>query len=455
MGRAIKLVLYYFAYQLAFTFLVGLPAGIIKVMNEISENDNLAYAAGKNTASMTGLVMVLAGIAMIWHLIYFKYVQFNKTSWTEVPAKTILLSIPFIIAAMFICNVASEFIELPNLVEDTFIGMSRNVFGIIAIAVMAPLVEELLFRGAIEGHFLQTGKRPGMAILLSALIFGLIHVNPAQVPFAFCLGLVFGWLYYRTGSIIPGMIGHFLNNSLATIAMATSTQEELNEKTVDMIGATPTYILLAAAIIILVGMYFYLNTSTTVSIMFHSFTSAFKAGYESVEKGKDIHISDYKMICTLPTDLLEKTGSVTNVRTGEQASIIPIISMVEAPTKENDTFHALNRIASFISVIAGIFCLLQFFYLIRNINRGDIFSWKNVKFLRKLGWALILLFICTLATIVIGNYEASQVLQLNGCEFSYTFAFSDATLILGFISLLVAEVFAIGLKMKEEQDLTI
>jgi uncharacterized protein len=89
MGRAIKLVLYYFAYQLAFTFLVGLPAGIIKVMNEISENDNLAYAAGKNTASMTGLVMVLAGIAMIWHLIYFKYVQFNKTSWTEVPAKTI------------------------------------------------------------------------------------------------------------------------------------------------------------------------------------------------------------------------------------------------------------------------------------------------------------------------------------------------------------------------------
>ena len=84
---------------------------------------------------------------MIWHLIYFKYVQFNKTSWTEVPAKTILLSIPFIIAAMFICNVASEFIELPNLVEDTFIGMSRNVFGIIAIAVMAPLVEELLFRG--------------------------------------------------------------------------------------------------------------------------------------------------------------------------------------------------------------------------------------------------------------------------------------------------------------------
>lgn len=259
MGRAIKLVLYYFAYQLAFTFLVGLPAGIIKAMNEISGNGSLAYATGKNVASMTGLVMVLAGIAMIWHLIHFKYVKFNKASWTEVPVKTILLSIPFIIAAMFICNMASEFLELPNPMENTFIGMSRNVFGIIAIAVMAPLVEELLFRGAIEGHFLQTGKRPSVAILLSALIFGLIHVNPAQIPFAFCLGLVFGWLYYRTGSVIPGMIGHFLNNSLATIALATSTKEELNEKTIDMIGATPTYILLAVAVVILTGMYFYLN----------------------------------------------------------------------------------------------------------------------------------------------------------------------------------------------------
>lgn len=259
MGRAIKLVLYYFAYQLAFTFLISIPTSFITAMNEISENENFAYAAGQNAASMTGLVMVLAGIAMTWHLIHFKYVKFNKASWTEVPAKTILLSIPFIIAAMFICNIANEFIELPNLMENTFMGMSRNIFGILAIAFMAPLVEELLFREAIEGHLLQSGKRPKVAIILSALIFGLIHVNPAQVPFAFCLGLVFGWLYYRTGSIIPGMIGHFLNNFLATMIMATSTKEEMNEKTVDMIGATPTYILLAVAIVTLTGMYFYLN----------------------------------------------------------------------------------------------------------------------------------------------------------------------------------------------------
>lgn len=258
MGRAIKLVLYYFAYQLVFMSAIAIWASIMEVING-GGTESIAYAAGKSTGAMVGLVMVLAGIVMIWHLIHFKYVTFNKASWTEVPGKTILLSIPFIIAAMFTFNIASEFIELPNMMEDTFMGMSRNVFGILAIAVMAPLVEELLFRGAIEGHFLQTGKTPKMAIFLSALIFGIIHINPAQVPFAFCIGVVFGWLYYRTGSVIPGMIGHFLNNSIATILMATSTKEEINQKTVDTIGATPTYILLVLAIAVFIGMYFYLN----------------------------------------------------------------------------------------------------------------------------------------------------------------------------------------------------
>ncbi|MDE6181451.1 MAG: CPBP family intramembrane metalloprotease [Phocaeicola sp.] len=265
MGRSIKLVLYYFVYQVAFTFLVGIPASVVKVMNEMPTSEDLAYAIGKNTASMTGVAMVLAGIAMTWHLIHFNYVKFNKASWTEVPARTILLSIPFIMAAMFVFNIASELAKLPNLMEDTFMGMSRNLFGILSIAIMAPLVEELLFRGAIEGHLLKSGKSPRNAILLSSLIFGIIHINPAQVPFAFCIGLVFGWLYYRTGSVVPGMIGHFLNNAIATVIMGTSTHEEMNRTTAELIGAAPTYTLLALALIVFIGMYGYLNKQLPVS----------------------------------------------------------------------------------------------------------------------------------------------------------------------------------------------
>lgn len=198
-----------------------------------------------------------------------------------------------------------------------------------------------------------------------------------------------------------------------------------------------------------------LSTSTVISLMVQAVSAGFKAGYESVEKGKEFNISDYKIVCTIPSDLFAETGSVTNLKNSSQASIKPVISLIEAPTTGSSLSRTANGITTLISVLASIFCLIQFFYLIRNINRGDIFSWKNVKFLRKLGVSLILLFICSFTTIMIGNYEAAQVLELKGCEYSNIFAFSEPTFILGFIALLVAEVFAVGLKMKEEQDLTI
>ena len=58
-----------------------------------------------------------------------------------------------------------------------------------------------------------------VAIIASALIFGVVHGNPAQIPFAFLLGVMFGWLYYRTRSLLPGIIGHVLNNSIAAVNM--------------------------------------------------------------------------------------------------------------------------------------------------------------------------------------------------------------------------------------------
>lgn len=257
MKRAIKLVIYYFCYQLLFTTLITLPSVWIQLMN--NGGDVNAFTGTDAATNTTGLTMVLSGIVMIWHLIHFKYVKFNLQSFKEVPAKTIWLSIPLILGAMTFFNICSEIIALPNWMEDEFVGMSRNVLGAISIAIMAPLVEELLFRGAIEGHLLKQGKSPVAAILISSLIFGIVHINPAQVPFAFAIGAVFGWLYYRTGSVVPGIIGHFINNSIATIQMMVLSKEELNTKTVDMIGEGPTYALFAASLILMVSSFLYLK----------------------------------------------------------------------------------------------------------------------------------------------------------------------------------------------------
>ena len=257
MVRICKLVIYYFLYQFLFTALIALPSTWIQIMN--NGGDVSSFAPGEMTYTTTGIAMILSGIAMIWHLIHFKYVKFNLKSFGEASGKTIGLSIPLIVAGMLFINLCSEFLGLPDLMQDTFLGMSRNVFGIISITIMAPLVEELLFRGAIQGHMLRKGMKPLNAILIASAIFGIVHMNPIQIPFAFAIGLIFGWLYYRTGSVVPGIIGHFINNSIACLQMAVSTKEELNTTTIEWLGEGPTYALFALSLAVMIGMFLYLK----------------------------------------------------------------------------------------------------------------------------------------------------------------------------------------------------
>lgn len=257
MVRICKLVIYYFLYQFLFTALIALPSTWIQIMN--NGGDVSSFTPGETAYTTTSIAMILSGIAMIWHLIHFKYVKFNLKSFGEVSGKTIGLSIPLIVAGILFINLCSEFIGLPDLMQDTFHAMSRNVFGIISIAIMAPLVEELLFRGAIQGYMLRKGMKPLNAILIASAIFGIVHMNPIQIPFAFAIGMIFGWLYYRTGSVVPGIVGHFINNSIACLQMATLTEEEFNTKTIEWLGAGPTYALFALSLVVMNGMFLYLK----------------------------------------------------------------------------------------------------------------------------------------------------------------------------------------------------
>ncbi len=85
-------------------------------------------------------------------------------------------------------------------------------FGPILAVVVAPLAEETLFRGVILRGLLGRWK-PWAAITASAALFALMHFNPAQTPIALGLGLVLGWVYYRTRSLGLCMLGHALNNA--------------------------------------------------------------------------------------------------------------------------------------------------------------------------------------------------------------------------------------------------
>lgn len=212
MGRTIKLLLYFFAYQLAFmgVFICGYM--IHKGVFEVPQTPDSTYT------SLILLAQVLSTAAMGIHLLVGKYVPLDRKTWSYCSSSKVLIaSVVFILALGLWTNYLSELADLPNSMQETFEMMMRHPLGIIAIVIMAPIVEELLFRGAIEGYLLRKWKHPAGAIVFSSLVFGLVHGNWVQAPFAFVIGLALGWMYYRTGSLFPGILMHFVNNSTAVL----------------------------------------------------------------------------------------------------------------------------------------------------------------------------------------------------------------------------------------------
>jgi membrane protease YdiL (CAAX protease family) len=115
---------------------------------------------------------------------------------------------------------------------------------------LAPLGEELVFRGAILRRLLDSCLPLWGAIALSALLFMLIHMNPAQMPHAFLIGLLLGWMYWRTGSILPGVAFHWANNSAAYVIYNIYPDSDM--KLVDIFKGSEQHVLLAVGFSLLI-----------------------------------------------------------------------------------------------------------------------------------------------------------------------------------------------------------
>lgn len=107
--------------------------------------------------------------------------------------------------------------DLPNIVEEQMSIIMKERWGYVVVGLLAPLGEELVFRGAVLRALLRVRANSWIAIGISAVLFALIHMNPAQMPHAFLIGLLLGWMYYRTDSIVPGVVYHWVNNTVVYV----------------------------------------------------------------------------------------------------------------------------------------------------------------------------------------------------------------------------------------------
>jgi membrane protease YdiL (CAAX protease family) len=105
---------------------------------------------------------------------------------------------------------------LSELVEQLKITSVLNgILIILTTIIVAPLIEEMLFRGFLQKVLEESWEDITKAILVTSLFFALVHLNPYWIVQIYLLGMLLGYLSWRTNSIIPGIILHGLNNGFA------------------------------------------------------------------------------------------------------------------------------------------------------------------------------------------------------------------------------------------------
>lgn len=107
---------------------------------------------------------------------------------------------------------------MPDTVQHTFREIMDNRYGYFTLCLLTPFAEEVVFRGGITRALLAQPMNRWAAIIISAAMFAVCHVNPAQMPHALLAGILLGWMYARTGSILPGVLFHWVNNTVVYVA---------------------------------------------------------------------------------------------------------------------------------------------------------------------------------------------------------------------------------------------
>lgn len=232
---AIAFVLIFLAVQLIVQFVVLFVD--LLVSGQLSQ-DQLQQTT---TMSTTALIVseVVTSIAVIALFTIFKWSPVSRAFVNTRPWGVlfwcVLASVGLILPSMYFQEVTMpeqwpDFIQkLIDQATETLSQIMSATGGYAVVCLLAPIAEELVFRGAALRLLLQwKPEHRWLMILLSALLFAVAHMNPAQFIHPILIGLLLGWMYERTGSVLPGIIYHWINNTVAYLLFRTYPDPDLS-----------------------------------------------------------------------------------------------------------------------------------------------------------------------------------------------------------------------------------
>jgi len=210
--NSILLCLLFIGIQLVLGFLLG----IFQVVFGHS-NDSLVMGVLTALASIISFGIVLLIGFLKTKRKFNEVFKFNRVSiflWIAI----IVFMAGFVIVTSELDNLLNYILPMPEMFRGIFETlMAKQIFliAIIIVGIIPAFTEELFFRGLILDGLKSNYSRK-TAIIVSSLLFGIIHLNPWQFVGAFIIGLVSAWICIETNSILLSIYMHFFNNVLYT-----------------------------------------------------------------------------------------------------------------------------------------------------------------------------------------------------------------------------------------------
>lgn len=199
-------------YWLAIPLLLYIPIAILSIIFGFSTNHPLVYS-----------IISFFSIVIMYFIVLKDYeIEMKKQIIIDIDLLKAL--IPMLLAVIGLSIVLSEFDNilrgiLP--VNSETVKYFKNLIGggislkgsILSAAIVAPLSEEILFKSVVLKGLVQNYSIK-KSIIISSILFSVVHLNPWQLLGAFVWALFSGWLFIKTNSLILCILGHSLNNSI-------------------------------------------------------------------------------------------------------------------------------------------------------------------------------------------------------------------------------------------------
>lgn len=239
-GLCVVTLLAALCVQMLGSVLVVIPYSVFAGVQAASEGraagDAMQLVMG-DMGNIISIALVVTGILLLIVFIPWFYFGCGRPKTTKDLTKrvfaprTLLVVLVLAVGMNYGINCLLQLIyELaPELMESyqelmESAGLGENAWANAAAVILAPLGEELIFRGVIFHYARKAAagmKSPKKAFWIAnciqALLFGIYHLNPVQGLYAFAIGLVLGYLCQKYRSVIPGMLAHLIFNGISAL----------------------------------------------------------------------------------------------------------------------------------------------------------------------------------------------------------------------------------------------